>query len=552
MPPPRPSRAIIWILLLGFLAGFVVWAGLGSTDDSTVVSDTESAGGGGVESLLGGEGPDTGSADDSNVRAPHAVRDLSVRVVHAVTCKPISGVQVFAMSGFAKVLGSRFSDQRGVARGFADWQRLYAVVAWHPDFQLVGHVVGGSTVELSMVPMRNMRISIEPRHAVAEEWLTTCDQTVLFKYKIQGNPVKRHPDYFEYRIFLHLGLDRQRWPLSRSVAIIPRYLDAEGTAQFLANQKLPSRTLRPTPVRRGRHMHAKDSDVTRRARSKTVVTIAKVEDEATIVPQPKSEHALILRYARRPDDVGLLWVLLSGSTKLPAFRYSTFESRRGVATFKIFDLDKREYTPTLVTMVNGKRTQSMECRPVSVDGRTDVQLVPRMPARLTVRVVGADGPGEVKLISRHAAATTPRPQVDAANHTRTWSRLTPGTYEVFARFKGRTSSRVSVRLADAAAKQVELQLRPTCALTLVVWRSKIWEKVTMREVATGHERELLWENVSRDFDVDNSDRKYYVLTGKDHLLDVPQGIYTFSAGSGATSFRKTIALDQAKQRVELY
>jgi hypothetical protein len=33
---------------------------------------------------------------------------------------------------------------------------------------------------------------------------------VLFKYKIQGNPVKRHRDYFEYRIFPHLGLDKQR------------------------------------------------------------------------------------------------------------------------------------------------------------------------------------------------------------------------------------------------------------------------------------------------------------------------------------------------------
>ena len=81
---------------------------------------------------------------------------------------------------------------------------------------------------------------------------------------------------------------------------------------------------------------------------------------------PKSPHSLILHYTRKPDQNGAVMLHLGyiekdtsspacGSLRYFKTDYSTFEERDGRMTFKVFELHKDTFRPTLLFFEKGKK-----------------------------------------------------------------------------------------------------------------------------------------------------------------------------------------------------
>ena len=182
----------------------------------------------------------------------------SGRVLDDATGKPIAGVLVFSMTRRGTPLGKRSTGADGTATGLPGMKRIYGLVAWHKDYELGGFVLGPGGADLRLKPATYLSVEIGASPGASPtdvnlEWHAACDTYLTYSCDLIGNPVSSGGDYLAYRVFLELGLNHHKWPVSGGKSEVPRYLINSGMLKLWSKSKLPnhldrSGLLSPTPL----------------------------------------------------------------------------------------------------------------------------------------------------------------------------------------------------------------------------------------------------------------------------------------------------------------
>ena len=560
MSPPHAKAALLCALLAGIALALVL--GTGTDPSYAVQRDPRDKTVQAATADLGGrrnDQPDDSPAEhDRRVeRVEEQISSTRVRVVDAVTCKPIPGVQVFVTTRMGRILGDRTTDESGHTGPLPEPRRMHGVVAWHPDYQIGGRIAREQVIEVQLNRLDHLRVAIKPQYEVTHEWLATCDKSVHFEFRNVGNPVQSGPNYLEFKVFKSLGLDSREWPVRDSVAVIPRYLNADGRVGLVARQTLPSRSdeFLPGPAAKPTTRYDRQRENLKEKQSMWH-RVATTTTEIEILPKPDSPHALIIHYTRlRDHPTGDVHAYLHNVYA----QYSTFAVHGNTFTVKIFDLEKKTYIPILVFKSENGGPISLECDAVKVDGRTEFTLTPKQPARLSVHLTGLDEPvtvddkpvrDTVHLRRIDGPSTPGGPDIDHARRRHEWTQLSPGEYEVYARGKDRISPSKVVSLKPGEHREIELDMQPLCEFRLVIPRSGLWNKLVIRETTTGYEKTLRLSNWQQLFHY-KTQGKDVVLIGKGNSLALPYGIYTFTATRRDRTWCKTLRLDTPRRRIRI-
>lgn len=525
---PRAALALLGLALLVTIA----WWSLEEEPASATLREVSP----GIE-LPGAKDQTAAPHSDATVtttRIEHA-RLVAIRVVRASDCSPIHGAEVFVVDGRGKVIGSCFSDRNGLVRELPERERAHGVVAWHPDYQLTGAVVRASRIELSMPRVGGVDFRISQDNPIASEWLASCELTIQRSIACEGNPVLRKANFCEESVYLHLGLDNERFKTDRRGVRVPVYLRRNSWVKLWPQSSLPSRMwwMRGAAPKKDRSpgRFGKPSDAEQVDRDAT---------EFTVRMKPEPEHAAILHYARRAGDDGEVWLEMPGTAGLST---ATFEERGGVATFKIFGLRGLTYQPTIVFVRDGKERR-VECRRVQVKGRVEETLQPIVGGTLHLRIEGAKAATIELGLTRHRTTETKGGRAE-------FSGLRPGTYPVVAHCAGFRSEKVMVRVRDGEVTDHTVQLKPAAELQILTSVGTAVTNIHVRRLPKG-EMKWLYHRAGKDSPLSNRriGASQQLCTAKGRQLQFPYGDYAVTIKRHKKVETKRVTFDKPVQVVK--
>ena len=488
--------------------------------------------------------------------------EIELSVVDDETGKPIGGARVVMMTRQGTVLSSDLTGENGTVVTRPTRTSVHGAAAWHADYQIGSVVSQEKEIEVRLKPLSHLQVDFESE--TNAEWRTTSVTRLIFKFDRTINPFKAGSDYLAFRLHEHLGLRDREWNIQGTSARIPKYLTASSQILLRDEQRLPNH-LDQSGMRSPNLAEDLSGKTTQTDPKKLPASMAAV----SLDPMPKSPHRLILHYPRKPDQKGIVMLHLGyvekdvtspnrGSLLYFKTDYSTFEERDGRATFKVYELHKNTFHPTLLFFEKGNK-KTLECNPIRVDGRVEATLTAYAPGKLTVTVSGAEvRPSKTEprresvwlfeddfVIAEHPADEKP-------GRTFEYGNIPPGRYQIFARGEDRVSPIVTVDLAPGQHKKLELPTSPVCKVTLVLRRDNLCEAVTIRNVETGTERTLLRELWSLQLHGDDSDPEVIKFRSmQHHRLDLPFGSYVVQAKRGNSVSETTVVLDAATKDVSV-
>lgn len=572
MSSTENKRALVWlgVAIVFFLA--VLWwkrdSLFGEDQPNPDIHDKSTANGTEGGTANGTEGGTEGGTARNKpqdrfkpIRSedPNAPK-FAVKVIDDTTGKPIDGARVALFTVQAKVLADERTDATGTVEARPTAGNIHATAAWHKDYAIAATVAKNGPVEIRLTPVQFANINVGNVGPAQREWHKTSNAGVTFKFARTFNPAIARRDYFEFKMYEHVGLREHQWPVISNPIRIPRYLAGiKARLRFHSSPSLPNH-LDPHGLRD----QNPPSVAAIKSESKPIEAAADAQSFDVVSP-PHSPHALIAHYKRPPGQDGVLFLNVShldrdenspqfGSLMSASLNLSTYEESDGNVTFKVYDLPDTVVSLKLMHFPKGQPREIISCNPVTIDGLTEATLSIYQAASLTVKLTGQRADGEkasIAFLDDRFESTIGLNQIIPAEQSGRWAKIKPTTHRFAVRDSKFASGLHQMTLKPGEDRELSVEMKPGCKVTLVVDDRVPADAIIIHDKTTGNTRTYMQMFWQRSFTMKSmKDGKLHIMS-LGHSLFLAQGPYEFGVKRGTVIKKTTVVLDAATKLIRL-